>query len=66
MTYRSKTMTGQVNYGTISDPATAVEGEEDEAESFFDPKSARQVRGKIISTNFAVLLAGLNGTLHPF
>ena len=29
--------------------------------SFYDQKDARQVIGKIISSNFAVMVAGLNG-----
>lgn len=29
--------------------------------SFYDQKDARQVLGRIISTNFAVMVAGLNG-----
>ena len=29
--------------------------------SFFTPKDAREVVGKVVSTNFAVLMAGLNG-----
>jgi hypothetical protein len=29
--------------------------------SFYEQKSARQVMGRIISTNFAVMAAGLNG-----
>lgn len=35
--------------------------------SFFAEKDARQVVGRVISTNFTFLMAGLNGTrLQPF
>lgn len=30
--------------------------------SFFTQKDARQVVGRLISTNYAVMMAGLNGT----
>ncbi|KAK1143187.1 hypothetical protein N8T08_006885 [Aspergillus melleus] len=71
-------MTRDVNYGTISQdaesPAIAAKPDEEEDVEedgrFFDQKEASQVLGKIISTNFAVLLAGLNdaatGVLIPY
>lgn len=57
---------------TVTENGRIAQGEEDSAHepSFYDQKDARQVIGKIFSTNFAVMVAGLNdaatGVLIPY